>query len=201
MRIVLLLPALALIGAGCAHDVQMRMTDGDGAYVDTYRRVEGVSIESGGRQRVMVRESNVDAEELTGKTSLLLYVSFPIQAGRGLDLQHPQVYLVWSNLAAEFSGLLNATSFQRKQEREVQSLSGTFSGQVRSRNGESLPRDVTVTLNDVPLRAAESAGEINRPLYSEMLREHLHKLESSPANREDGPSTTAPGASECREDD
>jgi hypothetical protein len=194
MRRSLHLVALVLMGAGCAHDVQLRMVDGDGTHIDSYRSVEGMSVESGGRQLVMVRESNIDVEELTGRTSVLLYLSFPVQAGQGIDLLHPQVYLVWSDLAAEFSGFLNATSFQRIQEREVQSVSGSFSGKVRSRTGESLPRDVRVTLNKVPLRPAESPSAIDRRMYSEMLREHLHNLESSVANPEDGPSATTPGA-------
>ncbi len=193
MRLFVPLGAVLLV-AGCAHDMHLRMIDGEGEYVASSDNMEGMAITSGGQRRVMFRESHVDSKELTGRTSMLLYLSFPVIAGKGVDMKHPQAYFVWSDISAEFSGVLNATSSMPKQSRELHSLSGTFSGQLHPQSGNAPPRDVTVTLKDVPVRPAASNAEFDRHVYSEMLREHLHRLEFDKPDQEDGASKTAPGA-------
>ncbi len=176
-----LVVALLALGTGCQSDLELRMVDGDGEYVTSYRNLEGVSIDSGNRRQVVVREAALYADDTTDETSILMYLSFPIHAGEGIDLRRPEVFLVWSNVAAEFSGLLRTLSWGLTTQREVQSLSGTFSGEVRA--GTGMPREVTVTVKDLPVQPLDSPKELEQRGYADLVREHLHRFELEPADQ------------------
>lgn len=191
----------AVLAGGCQHDVHIRTLGPGDAYAESFLRAEGLSIESNGQRRVVLRPSELREEAYGESTGILMYLSVPVDPIHGVDLHNPKVFVVWSDIAAEFSGLLKATALSWKRIGASERLNGTFTGTLRTEEIPESSRDVRITINEATVHVTDSPHEFDRQGYTEMLREHLYRVEFDAEDREYWRANPAPGGEVPGEND
>lgn len=184
---------LGFLFAACVSDVELRPLDSHGRYRQSYIEGEAFAIESGGRRRVLFQSSEINGDRVAPGQSVLMYLSVPIESGKGPDLMDTRAFVVWSDVAAEFSGFLEP--LDHKRGREWKNLRGRYRGILREPQTNEL-KPVEIEVKDAPIVPAQEAPAISVDAYADEIRSHLFRLEFDAADREYWGAKTGPASGE-----
>ncbi len=177
---------------GCRHDARLTYVEAGEPYSDRFEYEEGLVFETGSERRFFIRFLDTGDRGVAGDDqTLLLYLSLPIYRNRVIDWSDPRIFLVWSSVATEFFGFLEAERLKTAPVLGAEeAVSGEFVGTVRPLP-TGPPRDVSITIRGVPLEElppeqAEAYGG-----FVDTLGRKLDNVDNAQRDRED----RRPGAS------
>jgi hypothetical protein len=183
MRIDIYCVLLLASATGCTHDVDFRALDARGEYENAFIEGEALAIDADGRHRVILSGSPIREERIAGSESVLLYLSIPYDPDHGFSVRDTRAFVVWSDISAQFSGFVYETSPNVERLRALESVQGRYTGTLRQKETGEL-RNVKINVKDAPVTKVESREEIDRRGYSDVIRDHLYRLEFDATDRE-----------------
>ncbi len=183
MRIDISCVLLIASATGCTHDMAFRTLDARGEYENAFIEGEALAIDADGRHRVILSGSPIRDERIADSESVLMYLSIPYDSNHGFTVRDTRVFVVWSDISAQFSGFVHETSPNVERSRALESVQGRYTGTLREKETGEL-RNVKISVKDAPVTKVESREEIDRRGYSDVIRNHLYRLEFDAADRE-----------------